>query len=73
MIEIVVNFLGLFGIFLAGFGILTAVLKVVNFSGKLLNMYKPEEVSWIFTIVILVLGVGLVAVAQYYAKKSEMV
>jgi hypothetical protein len=49
------------------------VLKVVNFSGKLLNMYKPEEVSWIFTIVILVLGVGLVAVAQYYAKKSEMV
>lgn len=73
MIEIVVNFLGLFGIFLAGFGILTSALKAINFEGKLLNMYKPEEVSWMFAILILVLGIALIVVAQYFAKKSEMV
>ena len=73
MIEIVVNFLGLFGIFLAGFGILTAVLKGTNYSQKLLNMFKPSEMSWTFTILILGLGIALIAVAQYFAKKSEMV
>ena len=73
MIEIIVNFLGLFGIFLAGFGILTAALKVMEFEGKILNMYKPSEVSWVGTIVILVLGIGLVVAAQYFAKKNEMV
>ncbi len=73
MIEIVVNFLGLFGIFLAGFGILTAVLKSMNYSQKLLNMFKPSEMSWTFTILILGLGIALIAVAQYFAKKSEMV
>jgi len=73
LIEIIVNFLGLFGIFLAAFGILTAVLKAVNFSQKLLNMYKPAEVSWAFTILVLVVGIVLIALAQYFAKKSEMV
>ncbi len=73
MIEIIVNFLGLFGIFLAGFGILTVVLKLVSFEGKLLNMYKPEEVSWIFSILVMIVGLALIGAAQYYAKKSEMV
>jgi uncharacterized membrane protein YidH (DUF202 family) len=73
VIEIVVNFLGLFGIFLAGFGILTAALKAMDFEGKILNMYKPSEVDWIFAIVILVLGIVLIVLAQYFAKKSEMV
>ena len=73
MIEIIVNFLGLFGIFLAGFGILTAALKAIEFEGKILNMYKPSEVNWAFAILVLVLGVALIVVAQYFAKKSEMV
>ncbi len=73
MIEIVVNFLGLFGIFLAAFGLLTAVLKAVAFEGKLLNMYKPSEVAWAFAILVLGLGIALIALAQYFAKKSEMV
>lgn len=73
MIEIVVNFLGLFGIFLAGFGILTVALKAMKFAGKILNMYKPSDLSWPFAILVLVLGVALVVVAQYLAKKIEMV
>ena len=73
MIEIIINFLGLFGIFLAGFGLLTTVLKAINFEGKILNMYKPADVNWIFAITILVLGIVLIAVAQFFAKKSEMV
>ncbi len=73
MIEIVINFLGLFGIFLAGFGILTAALKAMNFEGKILNMYKPSEMSWAFAIIVMALGIGLIVVAQYFAKKSEMV
>jgi hypothetical protein len=73
MIEIIVNFLGLFGIFLAGFGILTVALKAMNFEGKLLNMYKPSEVDWIGAILLMVLGIALVVAAQYFAKKNEMV
>lgn len=73
MIEIVVNFMGLFGIFLAAFGILTVALKAMNFAGKILNMYKPSDVSWPFAILILALGVALVVIAQYMAKKIEMV
>jgi hypothetical protein len=73
MIEIIVNFLGLFGIFLAGFGILTVALKAMDFEGKLLNMYKPSEVDWIGAILLMVLGIALVVAAQYFAKKNEMV
>ena len=73
MIEIVVNFMGLFGIFLAAFAILTVVLKAIDFAGKILNMYKPSDVSWPFAILVLVLGVALIAIAQYLAKKIEMV
>ena len=73
MIEIIVNFLGLFGIFLAGFGILTVALKAMQFEGKILNMYKPEEVGWAGAILIMVVGIVLVVLAQYFAKKNEMV
>ena len=73
MIEIVVNFMGLFGIFLAGFGLLTVALKAVNFSGKILNMYKPADMSWIGSIIFLILGIVLIVAAQYWAKKTEMV
>jgi hypothetical protein len=73
LIEIIVNFLGLFGIFLAGFGILTSVTKAMDFEGKILNMYKPSEVGWAMAILLVVVGVALVGLAQYYAKKNEMV
>ena len=73
MIEIVINFLGLFGIFLAGFGALTVGLKAANFSGKILNMYKASDMSWVGSIILLVLGIVLIAAAQYWAKKVEMV
>jgi hypothetical protein len=45
----------------------------MDFEGKILNMYKPSEVGWIGTIIILALGIGLVVAAQYFAKKNEMV
>ena len=45
----------------------------MQFHAFLSNLVAPSEMSWTFTILILGLGIALIVVAQYFAKKSEMV